>query len=229
MMVFTQKESMMKTYIVRFLKLNFGLFLYGLGIIVTMKANVGYAPWEVLHSGISQTLGVSIGLVNTVVGAIIVAIVCLLGEKIGLGTIFNMFMIGFFMDLILNLNLIPLIHNFWLGALVMIIGLFIISLGTYFYISSAFGAGPRDSLMVAVTRKTNLPVGFCRILLEVSVVIIGGLLGGMVGLGTVLSAFAIGLCIQATFRIMRFDPTLVEHETFGMMVKNLRQLKKEKE
>ncbi|MBC3889843.1 hypothetical protein GH810_16180 [Acetobacterium paludosum] len=215
----------MKTYLFRFLKLNFGLFLYGLGIVVTMKGNVGYAPWEVLHSGISQTLGISIGLVNTGVGAIIVVIVCLLGEKIGLGTIFNMFMIGLFMDLILKSNIVPLMHDFWLGSLVMILGLFIISLGTYFYISSAFGAGPRDSLMVAVTRKTGFPVGLCRGILEVSVVIIGWLLGGMVGLGTLLSAFTIGFCIQITFKMLRFDPTLVKHETFGVMVKNIRNLK----
>ncbi|WP_303867862.1 YitT family protein [Acetobacterium wieringae] len=216
----------MTGYILRFIKLNFGLFLYGLGIIVTMRANVGYAPWEVLHSGISQTIGVSIGLVNTAVGALIVAIVFLLGEKIGLGTIFNMFMIGLFMDLILYLDFIPLFDNFWIGTLVLIIGLFIISLGTYFYISSAFGAGPRDSLMVAVTRKTGLPVGLCRGILEVSVVLIGWLLGGMVGLGTVISAFAIGFCVQITFKLVKFDPTQVKHETFGVMLHNLRNLNK---
>ncbi len=216
----------MTEYIFRFIKLNLGLFLYGLGIIVTMRANVGYAPWEVLHSGISQTLGVSIGLVNTAVGAIIVAIVFLLGEKIGLGTIFNMFMIGLFMDLILFLDFIPLYNSFWIGTLVLILGLFIISLGTYFYISSAFGAGPRDSLMVAITRKTGLPVGLCRGILEVSVVIAGWLLGGMVGLGTVISAFAIGFCVQITFRLLKFDPTEVKHETFGVMFENLRKLKK---
>jgi len=215
----------MKTYIFRFLKLNFGLFLYGLGIVVTMKGNVGYAPWEVLHSGISQTLGISIGLVNTGVGMIIVVIVCLLGEKIGLGTIFNMFMIGLFMDLILKSNIIPLMHNFWLGSLVMILGLFIISLGTYFYISSAFGAGPRDSLMVTITRKTGFPVGLCRGILEVSIVIIGWFLGGMVGLGTLLSAFSIGFCIQITFKVLRFDPTLVNHESFSGMVKSIQNLK----
>jgi len=216
----------MSSYILRFLRLNFGLFLYGLGIIITMRANVGYAPWEVLHSGISQTLGVSIGLVNTVVGAIIVVICFVLGEKIGIGTIFNMFMIGLFMDLILFLNFIPLIHNFWIGSAVMILGLFTIALGTYFYISSSFGAGPRDSLMVAVTRKTKLPVGLCRGVLEVSVVIIGWFLGGLVGLGTVLSAFAIGFCVQITFKILKFDPTQVNHETFGVMAKNLQELKK---
>ncbi|MBU4439737.1 MAG: hypothetical protein KJ779_09225, partial [Firmicutes bacterium] len=180
----------------------------------------------VLHSGISQTLGVSIGLVNTAVGAIIVIIVCLFGEKIGIGTIFNMFMIGLFMDLILYLDFIPIYQNFWIGTLVLILGLFIISLGTYFYISSAFGAGPRDSLMVAITRKTNLPVGLCRGILEVSVVIIGWFLGGMVGLGTVISAFAIGFCVQITFRLLKFDPTQVNHETFGVMIQNLRNLKK---
>ena len=217
----------MAGYILRFIKLNFGLFLYGLGIIVTMRANVGYAPWEVLHSGISQTLGVSIGLVNTAVGAIIVALVFLLGEKIGLGTIFNMFMIGLFMDLILFLDFIPLFNNFWIGTLVLILGLFIISLGTYFYISSAFGAGPRDSLMVAITRKTGLPVGLCRGILEVSVVLIGWFLGGMVGLGTVISAFVIGFCVQITFKLLKFDPTLVKHETFGVMIQNLRNLKKD--
>lgn len=216
----------MTGYIFRFIKLNFGLFLYGLGIIVTMRANVGYAPWEVLHSGISQTLGVSIGLVNTAVGALIVAMVFLLGEKIGLGTIFNMFMIGLFMDLILFLDVIPLFNNFLIGTLVLILGLFIISLGTYFYISSAFGAGPRDSLMVAVTRKTRLPVGLCRGILEVSVVLIGWLLGGMVGLGTVISAFAIGFCVQITFKLLKFDPTQVRHETFGVMFQNLRNLRK---
>ncbi|AFA48521.1 YczE/YyaS/YitT family protein [Acetobacterium woodii] len=212
----------MTGYIFRFFKLNFGLFLYGLGIILTMRANVGYAPWEVLHSGISQTLGVSIGLVNTAVGALIVAIVVLLGEKIGLGTIFNMFMIGLFMDLILFLDFIPLFHGFWIGTFVLIIGLFIISLGTYFYISSAFGAGPRDSLMVAITRKTKLPVGFCRGIIEISVVIIGWLLGGMVGLGTIISAFCIGFCVQITFKLLKFDPTQIKHETFGLMIQNLK-------
>lgn len=137
-----------------------------------------------------------------------------------------MFMIGLFMDLILFLNFIPLIHNFWIGSAVMVLGLFTIALGTYFYISSSFGAGPRDSLMVAVTRKTKLPVGLCRGILEVSVVIIGWFLGGLVGLGTVLSAFAIGFCVQITFKVLKFDPTQVNHETFGVMAKNLQELKK---
>lgn len=216
----------MKNYIIRFLRLNLGLLLYGLGIIITMKANIGYAPWEVLHSGISQTFGISIGLVNTGVGTLIVLIVFLMGEKIGIGTIFNMFMIGLFMDLILFLDFIPTIQNWWFGLVMLVLGLFTIAFGTYFYISSAFGAGPRDSLMVAVTRKTGWPIGLCRAVLEVSVVIIGYFLGGMVGIGTLISAFTIGACIQITFKITAFDPTKIEHETFGIMIANLKNLSK---
>lgn len=218
----------MKNYLIRFLRLNFGLFLYGLGIITTMKANIGYAPWEVLHSGISQTFGISIGLVNTGVGTLIVLIVFIMGEKIGIGTIFNMFMIGLFMDLILFLDFIPTIQNWWIGLFVLVLGLFIIAFGTYFYISSAFGAGPRDSLMVAITRKTGWPVGLCRGILEVSVVIIGFFLGGMVGIGTLISAFLIGACIQITFKITHFDPTQIKHETFEIMYLNLKRLSKNK-
>ena len=129
----------MKNYIIRFLRLNLGLLLYGLGIIITMKANIGYAPWEVLHSGISQTFGISIGLVNTGVGTLIVLIVFLMGEKIGIGTIFNMFMIGLFMDLILFLDFIPTIQNWWFGLMMLVLGLFTIAFGTYFYISSEIG------------------------------------------------------------------------------------------
>lgn len=97
----------------------------------------------------------------------------------------------------------------------MITGLFIISFGSYFYIGSGFGAGPRDSLMVALQRKTGLPVGLCRGILEGSVVLIGWLLGGPVGIGTVIAAFGIGFCIQIVFAIMKFDATSVKHETLN--------------
>ncbi|MGL4606725.1 MAG: YczE/YyaS/YitT family protein [Eubacteriaceae bacterium] len=216
-------------YLIRILTLVLGLFLYGLGIVITMKANVGYAPWEVLHSGISQTLGISIGIINTAVGTVIVGITFLLGEKIGLGTILNMFMIGLFIDLILYLDFVPLFENFWVGSLILILGLFTIALGSYFYISSSFGAGPRDSLMVAITRKTNLPVGVCRGLIEVSAVVIGYFLGGLVGIGTVISAFCIGFCVQITFKTLRFDPTKLSHETFGIMIENIKELSRKKD
>jgi uncharacterized membrane protein YczE len=95
----------------------------------------------------------------------------------------------------------------------LIAGLFILSLGSYFYIKSAFGAGPRDNLMIVLNRKTKLPVGVCRSIVELSVTLAGWILGGMVGIGTVISVVAVGFCIQITFAAFKFDAAAVEHET----------------
>jgi len=202
-------------YLKRLMKLLLGLFLYALGIVVSMKANLGFAPWEVFHYGLGKTIGLTIGTVSILVGLIICLCAVWMGEKIGLGTILNMILIGVFMDLLLMLSFIPEVNGLFMGIIMMITGLFIISFGSYFYIASGFGAGPRDSLMVALQRKTGLPVGLCRGFLEGTVVLIGWLLGGPVGLGTVLAAFGIGFCIQTVFVIMKFDATSVKHETLN--------------
>jgi uncharacterized membrane protein YczE len=152
----------------------------------------------------------------------------LLGEKLGLGTILNMVLIGVFLDLLISLHIIPVSNNFISGIIMVIIGLFVIAFASYFYIGSAFGAGPRDSLMVALTRKTGLPVGVCRGSIELLAVIIGWRLGGMIGIGTIISAFVIGLCVQIVFKLVRFDATKVKHETLDQTCKILFRSKKEK-
>lgn len=101
----------------------------------------------------------------------------------------------------------------------LIAGLFIIALATYYYIGSGFGAGPRDSLMVALTRKTGLSIGICRGTIELLAVFIGWTLGGMAGIGTVISAFAMGFCVQITFKMLKFDATKVNHETLDQTYK----------
>lgn len=206
----------MKQFYIRLLRLIGGLFLYALGIVVTMNAHIGYAPWDVFHVGISKTVGISIGNASIIIGVIVVIIAVLLGEKIGIGTILNMLLIGVFLDVLLKLDIIMTTNNFLIGILMMIIGLFIISLASYFYIGSGFGAGPRDSLMVAITRKTGLPVGVCRVTIELLAALVGWKLGGMIGIGTIISAFVIGFCVQVTFKLLKFDPTKIKHETLDM-------------
>ena len=205
----------MKQFLLRLLRLLFGLFLYSFGIVLTLNAHIGYAPWDVFHVGFAKTAGLSIGTASIIAGAVIGIITVLLGEKLGFGTILNMVLIGIFLDLILRLSIIPQAGNFILGTIMLVAGLFIIALASYFYIGSAFGAGPRDSLMVALTRKTKLPVGICRGTIELLAVLAGWRLGGMVGFGTILSAFAIGFCIQITFRLLKFNATEIQHETFA--------------
>ena len=203
----------MKQFYTRLLRLIWGLFLYALGIVVTMNANIGYAPWDVFHVGVAKMAGISIGTASIITGVIIAILTLLLGEKLGLGTILNMVLIGVFLDMLLAFHIIPVAANFVFGIIMIFVGLYIIALASYFYIESAFGAGPRDSFMVALTRKTGLSIGICRGIIELLAVFVGWKLGGMVGIGTIISAFVIGFCIQTTFKMLKFDATEVNHET----------------
>ena len=192
-----------------------GLFLYAVGIVLTINANIGYAPWEVFHVGLTLKTGLSLGIISIIVGVLIAIIVTALGEKLGFGTISNMIFIGLFIDIIILNKIIPIAKSHVIGTVMLITGLFIISIGSYFYIKSAFGVGPRDNLMVVLARKTKLPVGLCRLLVELFATTVGWFLGGMVGVGTVISVVAIGFFIQLVFKILRFDITKVKHETLG--------------
>lgn len=208
----------------RFLRLMFGLFLYALGIVLTIRANVGYGPWEVFHAGLGKTLGMSIGNASILVGLAIIGITLAMGERIGVGTILNMVVIGIFIDLLLGSGIIPPVGNLWAGIAVLLLGLYSISIGSFFYIGSGFGAGPRDGLMVVLTRRLGLPVGLIRSAIELSATLCGWLLGGMVGIGTLISGLAIGFCIQTTFGLLKFDPTNIAQQTIRESAAELRML-----
>lgn len=214
----------MKDYSKRFRILLLGTFLYSLGIVLIIKANIGFAAWEVFHWGFGKTIGWSIGTASILVSIVICAIVVLMGEKLGLGTIVNMILMGVFIDVLLWTNLIPELDGIVFRILMLISGLFTIAFGSYFYINSGFGAGPRDSLMVAIERKTKLYIGLCRGIIEVSVTFIGWILGGPVGIGTVIAAVGIGLCVQIVFHLMKFQATSVNHETLTMTRNNLKMI-----
>ena len=195
--------------------------MFSLGIVLTIRANIGFSPWDVFHAGVAKTTGTTIGVASILVGIVILVIVHLMKEKLGLGTIFNMVIIGLLIDIILPLT--PAADGFMIGIPMLIAGLFIISLGSYFYIGSGFGAGPRDSLMVVLMRISKKSAGICRASVECVAVAAGWLLGGMVGIGTVIAAVGIGLCIQITFKLFKFDAAAVKHETLAESYKSLRK------
>ena len=209
----------------RFARLNLGFVLYALGIVLTIQANIGYAPWDVFHAGFSQTTGLSFGISSIIIGIAIIATVCLFKEKIGIGTVLNMVLIGIYIDLLQHFKIIPQSSNIYMGLLEMTAGLFVISLASYFYIGAGFGAGPRDSLMVLLMRIFKLPAGAIRTIIELTVICIGWLLGGKAGFGTVYSSVAIGFFIQSTFRMLKFNPTQVKHQTLPETIKVIKSLK----
>ena len=211
----------MKRFLIRFANMITGLIFYAAGIVLMIKANIGYAPWEVFHVGLANTIGLSIGITSIIAGIVIVIIVTILGEKLGFGTICSMIVTGLFIDIIFYSNIIPIANNLLIGIIMLISGLFIIALGSFFYMRSAFGVGPRDNLMVVLARRTKLPVGLCRSIIELLVTIIGWLLGGMIGLGTIISVIAVGFCIQIVFKIFNFNVTEIKHETLSDSMNSL--------
>ncbi|MBC2576238.1 YczE/YyaS/YitT family protein [Peptostreptococcus canis] len=208
-------------FFIRLVKLIIGLFLYALGIMVTIRANIGYSPWDVFHVGVSKTTGLSLGTISILVGFIIIIITTILGEKFGLGTVLNMLLIGIFIDFIIKLDFIPMADNFLIGVVMLLLGIVIIAFATYFYISPGFGAGPRDGLMVALSRKSKYSIGICRGIIEFIAAVGGYFLGGMLGLGTLISVVMVGIIIQYTFKIINFDPKAVRHENIKETFENI--------
>ncbi|MDO9547239.1 MAG: hypothetical protein Q7J07_10900 [Pelolinea sp.] len=201
----------MKNILLKFPRLLIGYFLYALGIVMTINAQQGLDPWGVFHQGLSFKMNITFGIAVNIVGAVIVILDFIFGERIGWGTIGNVIFIGTFIDLITSIRLVPVFDNTILSFLMMFIGMFTISLAAYFYLSAQLGAGPRDGLMIALTKRTNKPVGLVRGSLEVTALIIGYFLGGSVGWGTLIMSLVLGLFFQTTFKILHFDVKQVEH------------------
>lgn len=206
----------MSQMVQKLIRLFIGLFLYAIGIVMTINANLGLSPWDVFHQGITYLTGITMGQATIAVGIIIVMINAVLGERLGWGTLFNMFFIGFFMDLIMLNHLIPILNDVFSGVMMMFLGMFIIGIASYFYIGAGLGSGPRDGLMIALTKKTHKSVRFIRNSIEISALMIGYLLGGYVGLGTLIMSVALGYTIQFVFKLFKFNINSVEHRFIGV-------------
>ncbi len=205
---------------VRTVRLIFGLFLYALGITLSIQANIGLSPWAAFSMGVSYLAHISYGNVVVISGFAIIAIDFALKEKIRFGTILNALLIGKFVDLIQFSEVIPQMTNFWYGTITILLGQVVICLGSYFYIGASLGCGPRDALMVALgKRMPRMPIGAIRGLIEGTVLFIGWLLGAIVGIGTVISVFGIGFILQFTFKLLRFDVKNIKHESLSDTVR----------
>lgn len=204
-------EKMVKQMVQRVVRLFIGLFLYAVGIVLTINVNLGLSPWDVFHQGISQLTGITMGQASIAVGIFLVILDAVLGERLGWGTLCNMLFIGLFMDFLMLNHLIPIYEGVIASVSMMLLGMVIIGVASYFYIGAALGSGPRDGLMIALTKKTHKSVRFIRNSIELSALIVGYLLGGFVGIGTLIMALALGYIIQFTFKVLKFDVNSIKH------------------
>ncbi|MFF6777948.1 YitT family protein [Streptomyces sp. NPDC012637] len=183
----------------RLVQLYAGLALYGFSSILLLRSGLGLEPWNVLHQGLSERTGLSIGVVTTVLGALILLVWIPIRQRPGLGTVSNVLVIGAAMDV--SLAVLPEVHGLPARIATMAAGIVLNGVATGLYIAARFGPGPRDGLMTGLHRLTGRSIRLVRTAIEVLVVATGFLLGGSVGAGTVLYAVAIGPLAQFFLRL----------------------------
>lgn len=204
-----------------------GMVVSAVGIVMMLQANVGLEPWSVLQQGMAQTTGMTYGLASVIVGGVAIGVAALCGERFGVGTIVNIVLCAMIIDALLALGWIPRMTRPVPGLLMLAGGLELLALGTWMYMRAALGAGPRDALMVALARKTGRSVGLCRAAVEVVVILTGWLLGGQVGIGTVVSAVGLGSLFNLNFHLLGFRAAEVHQENVAETLRILRGEKEE--
>lgn len=204
--------------------LLFGQVWTAVGVTFMLQANIGLEPWSVLQQGLNNTIGVSFGTAIVIVSTGIILLDLLLGERIGMGMVVSAVVCGPIIDFLGWLNVIPQQTQLVPGIGFLLIGLELLAFGTYLGMRAEMGCGARDALMVAMAKRTNITVGICRFTTEAAAVLLGWLMGGQVGIGTILGAFGIGALIELNFRIMHFNAVDVQHEYLSETMKHLLRL-----
>lgn len=193
------------TFIRDFVVIQIGFALFGLSIAAMIRSNLGTSPWAVLEVAFSKLTGITPGRMSIIVGFLVLLGALALREKIGWGTLSNILFIGLWEDMFLGM--IPSMEDHLLIQAGMLLGaIFLMGIATAIYIGVDAGAGPRDSLMLALHRTTKVSIRLARGTIEIIVVLIGWLLGGPLGLGTVIFALLIGPCVQWAFKLFNVRP-----------------------
>jgi uncharacterized membrane protein YczE len=193
------------TFIRDFLVIQIGFLLYGLAISLIVRANLGTGTWLVLEVALANMLGIKIGTMTVYMGFAVLIIALALRERVGWGTLGNILSIGPWLNLFLDL-ISTVKDNPALQIGMFLLGVLIQGVATAIYIGVDAGAGPRDSLMLAIHRTTGVSIRMARGAIEIVVVLIGWLLGGPLGFGTVIFALLIGPSVQWAFKLFKVQP-----------------------
>lgn len=177
----------------RIVRCVLGLAVFGVGVALLLDADLGAAPWDVFHTGVSELTGIPVGTVIIATGLALLFLWIPLRETPGLGTLLNAIEIGLVVDLVLPL--IPQPEPLAIRFAMMLCGVVLVAIGSGIYIGAGLGPGPRDGIMTGLARR-GVSIGSARTGIEVTVLVVGALLGGAVGVGTAVFALAIGPLVQ---------------------------------
>ncbi|MEY4494472.1 MAG: hypothetical protein RL570_587 [Actinomycetota bacterium] len=187
----------------RLTRLNIGLMFYGLGLAMIVEAEIGLPPWDVFAKGISIQLGITYGIASVIVSALVLLAWIPLKVKPGIGSILNAILIGLWSDVFIPI--IPALDSYWANLAMFLIGMVIVATATGIYITSYLGSGPRDGLMIGTQKLLGWPLWQIRTMYEVFVLVIGWLMGGQVREGTLIFAVCIGVLMQMSLKIFKYD------------------------
>ena len=192
----------------RFVVLIAGLFIFAVGIVCLYEARLGLSPWDVLNQGIAKHSPLSFGEANICVGVTVLSLAALLGARVGVGTVANATLVGTFVDQLLRSGWVTdRVHDsLTLHIVYVALGIALMGIATAIYIGATFGAGPRDSLMLVLSLRTHVRIGIVRALLEATALVAGFLLGGKVGVATLVYVVAIGPAVEASFALAERSP-----------------------
>ena len=207
-----RKNLARKRIVLQWLRIAAGLLVFAFGVHLTIFANIGLAPWDCLGMGIAKHTPLNYGLAMTVMAVVILGIDLLLKERIGFGTIIDALLTGNFVQMYNDLNPFPANTSLPRGVGLMLAGFVFMALGMWIYMKGEQCCGPRDALLVGLgKRMPKLPIGLVEILLWAAVLLAGWLLGGPVGIGTLISTFGAGLVMQLVYHLVRFEPRNIQH------------------
>ncbi len=189
------------------------LFFNGFGIHLTMQANIGAAPWDVFNLGLSKSLGILYGSASITVSLTILIIDILMREPLGIAMFIDAIVVGKSVDFFNYINIVPKCETIVQGIFMMFAGLIVLGYTQFLYMKASLGCGPRDTLLVGLKKRMkSVPIGVVSIGLLSTATFIGFLLGGPVGIGTIICALCQGPVMQLAFRTLSFDATLIKHQ-----------------
>ena len=201
-----------KKIIGQWIRIVLGLLVFSFGVHLTIRANIGLAPWDCLGMGMAKHTPLNYGLAMTIMAVIILAVDLLLKERIGYGTVIDALLTGNFVQMFNDMDPLPENNSMILGIGIMLAGLVFMAVGMWIYMRGEQCCGPRDSLLVGLgKRMPKVPIGMVGVILWATVLLAGWLLGGPVGIGTLISTFGAGLVMQVVYSLLHFEPRKVKH------------------
>ena len=213
---------MKKQIFLEWLQIAAGLAVFSLGVHLTIFANIGLAPWDCLGMGVAKHTPLNYGLSMTVMSVFILILDLALRERIGFGTIIDALLTGNIIQFYNDINPFPMNESLPAGILYMLAGFVLMAVGMRIYMAAGQCCGPRDSLLVGLgKRMPHIPIGAVEIIIWAAVLAAGWLLGGPVGIGTLISTFGAGAVMQMVYSVIRFEPRQIRHRSVSEVLKIL--------